>query len=415
MRAAAWPVYYGWLVLAASAVSELLVQGATSYSAGLFVLPLQAEFHISRANANSSILFLFAGAILVSPMVGRFLDAWPIRRLMAVGVVLFSLSLAAIAATSALWLMAVILVIPGAIGFMCLGSLMTSTLVSRWFYRRRGLALGIAAVATSGGGFVVVPLLSRAIQLHGWRQGLFYEAMMIGVIVLILTFTVLRDRPSQMGLDGHPENRGRPRIAPGKRAVPLREIFTTSGFWIPALPLCAVSGTSQAIVITLYPYAVQLGFAPAAAALLISGFAVAAGITKVGAGLLADYVNQRYLLIAAALVMTLSWFLLSLFAGYGAVMAASCLAGIALGCVLPTSAGFIAAWFGSARFGGVMGWGYTLTAATAILAVRFVGAMYDLSGGYALAFRIFAILLAILTGVLLLLAPPRAPSRMAAS
>ena len=59
MRATALPVYYGWFVLASSAVCELLVQGATLYSAGLFVLPLQAEFHISRAAANSSVLILF--------------------------------------------------------------------------------------------------------------------------------------------------------------------------------------------------------------------------------------------------------------------------------------------------------------------------------------------------------------------
>ena len=46
----ATPFYYGWLILAATAVSELLAQGATSYAAGLFVLPLQNEFHISFAH-----------------------------------------------------------------------------------------------------------------------------------------------------------------------------------------------------------------------------------------------------------------------------------------------------------------------------------------------------------------------------
>jgi hypothetical protein len=34
------PVYYGWFVLGASTVSEMLVQGVTAYAAGLFVLPL---------------------------------------------------------------------------------------------------------------------------------------------------------------------------------------------------------------------------------------------------------------------------------------------------------------------------------------------------------------------------------------
>ena len=59
-------IYYGWFVLAASAVAELLAQGATSYGAGLFVLPLQAEFGLSRANASSSVLVLFLGAIVIA-------------------------------------------------------------------------------------------------------------------------------------------------------------------------------------------------------------------------------------------------------------------------------------------------------------------------------------------------------------
>src|SRR5882757_3198581 len=126
MRAS--PVYYGWFVLAASAISEMLVQGATSYSAGLFVLPLQAEFHISRANANSSVLILFFGAMLAAPLIGRILDAWPIRRVMTVGAVIFGLSFAGIATASSLWIMVLILLWPAAIAFMCLGPLNTSTL-----------------------------------------------------------------------------------------------------------------------------------------------------------------------------------------------------------------------------------------------------------------------------------------------
>jgi MFS family permease len=411
MRAAAWPVYYGWLVLAASAVSELLIQGATSYSAGLFVLPLQAEFHISRAAANSSVV-LFLGVAIVAPLVGRALDAWPARLVVPLGAVIFSLSLAAIALSSSLWLMALLLVLPVAVGFASLGPLMTSTLVSRWFYRRRGLALGLAAVPTSLGGLVVVPLLSPAILRFGWRSALLYEAAILGVVIIGLSLLVLRDRPGQLGLDDHPENRDRPQSGSGRVAVSWREALASRAFWIPALTLAGVSGTCQAIVITLFPYGLQLGFTPVAANWPLYGFAIAAGITKVGAGLLADRINQRSLLVTAALIMALSWFTLSLFTSYVMIFAASALSGMALGCALPTAAGFIAASFGSARFGRIMGWAYTLTTLAAILASRFVGFMYDISGGYELAFRIFAILLAMLAGFLLL-APP--PSGVAAS
>jgi MFS family permease len=407
MRATALPVYYGWFVLAASAVSEMLVMGATAYASGLFVLPLQGEFHISRADANSSILILFLGASLAAPLVGKLLDRYPIRLVMTLGAIVLGLSFAGIALAPALWMMAVILLVPAAVAFMSLGPLNTSTLAARWFHRRRGLAMGIAAVATSGGGFIVVPLLSAAIQHYGWRQALLYEGAAMAVIIIALTLLVLRDRPSDLGLENHPENLTRDAVTPPPAHAPLglKMIFTSRAFWIPSLTLAAVSGTCQATVITLVPYGVQLGVTPGAAALLISAFAISAGTTKVVAGLLADHINQRLLLIGAAGFMTLSWLIPSLSPAYDALFASSCLAGIALGCALPTAAKLIATGFGPGRFGSVMGWTYALTLAMAILAVRFVGFMYDKFGGYHAAFQCFAALLAGLLLMTLLIAP----------
>src|ERR1700754_3621275 len=163
MRISAVPVYYGWLFLAASACCELLVMGATAYAAGLFVLPVQAEFHITRTAANSSIIILYLGAALVAPFIGRILDRGSIRRVVCLSAIIFGAALATIALSSSLLVIAVMLFLPAAVGFAATGPLMTQTLVTRWFNRNRGLALGIAAVATSGGGFVVVPLLSEAI------------------------------------------------------------------------------------------------------------------------------------------------------------------------------------------------------------------------------------------------------------
>jgi MFS family permease len=88
-------------------------------------------------------------------------------------------------------------------------------------------------------------------------------------------------------------------------------------------------------------------------------------------------------------------------------LASSCLAGIALGCALPTAAGLIAAGFGSSRFASVMGWAYALTSGCAILAGRFVGSIFDRFGGYHIAFVTFAVILAGLSLLTLLVAPSR--------
>jgi sugar phosphate permease len=359
------------------------------------VLPLQAEFHISRASANSSVIILYLGASIAAPFIGRLLDRLPIRLIVTSSAVILALAFAGIAATPSLLVMALLLLVPASVAFAALGPLTTQTLTTRWFTRHRGLALGIAAVATSGGGFVVVPLLGLAIQRYGWRQGLLYEGVAVAIIIIALALTVLRSRPSDVGLESHPENLGGANDA-GSVTLPLKEIFLAGAFWIPSLALAIISGTSQATVITLVPYGAQLGFAPTQAALLISGFAIAAAITKIGAGLLADRINQRLLLVVAALAMMLSWLVLLFSPSYAALLAGACLAGVALGCALPTTAGLIAAHFGAQRFGAAMGWTSTLTGILAIAAVLFVGGVFDRSHSYMLAFQVFAVLLACL-------------------
>lgn len=397
MRAPASPVYYGWFVLAASAVSELLAQGATSYAAGLFVLPLQAEFHISRADANSAILILFLGAAVAAPLVGRILDRYPIRLVISLGGILFSAALAAIAMLSSLWAMAAVLFVPAAFGFMAIGPLSTSTLATRWFHKRRGLALGIAAVATSGGGFVVVPLLSYAIQNYGWRQGLLYEAAAIGIVIVVLALAVLRDDPASVGLSDHPETRDR--VAhPQSQRPGWRAILSRRAFWLPSLALANISGICQAVVVTIVPYGVQLGATVTQAAFFISAFAICAAASKIVAGFLADRMDQRWLIVAAILFMILAQLLLCLVPSYHVLLISSCLAGISLGFALPIAAGLIAAAFGAQFFAAAMGWTYAMVLLSAIIATRFIGFVYDQVHGYFPAFLTF---LAISSGVLI--------------
>ncbi len=398
-------IYYGWFVLAASAVCELLVMGATAYASGLFVLPLQAEFHISRADANSSILILFLGGALVAPLVGKALDRYPIRLVVPAGVLLFSGAMAFIAVTGSLWLMALALLLPASIGFMAAGPLTTSTLTTRWFHRRRGLALGIAAIATSGGGLVVVPLLSRAIAAYGWRSGLLYEAIAIAAIVIALALAVLRDNPAATGLESHPENRGK--ADPTATRPRWHEILVRRAFWVPTLALANISGICQAMVVTVVPYGVQLGLPVTRAALFISAFALCAAVTKIVAGLLADRVNQHLLVLAATLFMMAGQLLLCVAPSQGTLLAASCLSGISLGCALPTAAGLIAASFGADAFGAAMGWTYALMQGFSIVATRFIGFVYDGGHNYMPAFATFLALSSCVFLASLVLAPPK--------
>jgi MFS family permease len=355
------------------------------------------------------VLILFLGTALTAPRVGRLLDRYSMRLVISLGALVFSGAMAAIALAPSLGLMALLLLVAGA-GFAVIGPLSTNTLASRWFVRRRGLALGIAAVATSGGGFVVVPLLSRAIQTMGWRQALLWEALALAVLIVAAALLVVRDYPATVGLADHPENRDHAGLAPREEtgAIGWRAILASRVFWLAALTMSVVSATCQAMVVTLVPYGIQLGHAPGSMALLVAGFSLCAGVTKVAAGFLADRVSLRWLLALAAALMTAAWLAVTLSSAFDGLLAAACLSGVALGCALPASAALIAAHFGAARFATVMGWAYSLLLVLLIVFVLLVGVIYDRTGSYQPAFVSFAALLAGLLFAILLLPLSRA-------
>lgn len=375
----------GWSVLGASAVIELLVQGATSYSAGLFVLPLQAEFHISRADANSTVSILFLGTMLLSPVAGRILDQLPLRQSMTLGVVAFCGGFGIISQILRPWMMALVLLAPCALGFMLLGPLNTSTIAARLFFRNRGLAMGVAAVATSGGGFVVTPLLARAIDAWGWREGLLIEAVLIGAVVVALTAFFIRETsPASKHKNPHESFR---------QPLKLRDawigILKDRAFWPPGVALAVIASVSQAVMVTLVPYGTELGLPPIKAASAIPVFAVCAAVTKVVAGILSDRISRRTLLILATTAAVMSQIMLWLASSKESLYAGSALMGIALGFVLPTAGSMIAECFGAAAFGTVMGLAYMFAFGLAILASRFSGYSYDRYHSYSISFIVF--------------------------
>ncbi|HMI95066.1 MAG TPA: MFS transporter [Micropepsaceae bacterium] len=407
------PVYYGWWVLAAAALTEMLAVGSTSYASGLFVLPLQNEFSLSRAAANSALSIGLAGAAFMAPIVGYLLDRYPVQWVIGLGVIPFGLGFVTISVTSSIPLMAVAMLIPVGFGAMAIGPLTTSTLTSRWFYRRRGRALGLATVATSGGGIVVVPLLSWAIENYGWRMALRVEAVLIMAIVLALSILILRSGPADLGLEAHKENRGRPAkdMAAAHPGATWRyaSILSNLNFWAIALILAAISGIDQAIIVTIVPYGSGLNYPAASTAFFITAFAISAAIVKVMSGFLAEFVERRMIMLAAALAMIAALSFLLFSSKYEWILLACCFAGMALGCVLPSSAALVAAHFGSPSFGRVMGMIYVAVVVSSIVCVRFIGGVFDRTAGYNPAFLTFLVI-AVLSALAVLLV--RAPQEM---
>ncbi len=377
--------FKGWTVLGSGFINAMLIAGAAVYSFGLFVIPIQEEFALSREQVNIGIMVLYLSLMIWAPIIGRWLQKWPAKRISIMGAIGFGLGsiMIAYAPTPFMLVLAVGLLL--GFGFTAAGPFLENVLAANWFHKYRGRALGISAIATSAGGLVVVPLFAVLITQFGWREATLYYGVTIALIVLLISHFFIVGKPQELGL-----------FPDGSNEVPIvdtkdRNIaFAKSrGFWCLALGAGLLLGSDQALLISLIPHAQGNGISREAAALLMSAITGSAIIGKLAVGWLAERWDKRQL-FAAVCVMNLI-FLLALIISppYVTLLLICAIVGLAIGGVYPVWTSLTAELFGSQAFSKVYGTMNLITIPLMLISITIAGRTFDSTGNYDLAFKIF--------------------------
>lgn len=420
-------LYTGWWVLAATFVCAMLVIGSTNYAFQLFVVPVEQEFGLSRAVVNQGMSLFLVGGAFWAPIAGRLLDRFPAPVVMATGGLLIALGLAAIALTSSLRWIAAAIAGPVALGAMFSGGLANTTVVSRWFRRRRGRALGIATVSSGAGGFVMVQVITALIARFGWRGALAWTGVLIAGSIGLLALFLIRSRPDEATLARAGENEspgsdpaigrnaaaGPPaRFAP-ERTWSLRETLGERNFWCIALGTGLLMASDGAVLASKFPYLLELGIEAQAASFLIACMTASSVAGKIGIGLAADRVDLRRLFAIVAVCHVLLLVVLIAKPGYGVLLGSMALFGVGVGGVYPLLATLTASAFGSASFGAVAGTMQVVLLPISIGLVTFIGASHDRTGDYTLAFQCFLGLVLVASALIAFVKlPPKAPAAL---
>ena len=377
--------FKGWHVLGASFVTAMLLAGATFYSFQHFVTPIENEFGLSREQTNyGMIVFLLSSAIWAA-IVGRSLGKIRPRPLALFGILTFSLGFAALSQMQDPKTMLLIIGGPIGFGFTACGPFMANALTTNWFYRMRGRALGIAAVSTSAGGFLVQPIFSGLIAKYGWRNALLYVAIFVGVISLLLIARFFINRPEDIGQ--FPDGADQPAPQATTAANPSK-ILRNRDFWIIGLACGLLLACDQALLISLKPFGEDLGFSNAQATAIPTMVAGSAIAGKIGIGWMVERFDKRYV-FALVCLSNIAFLLTAIFAnGFVAIAAISSVAGIAIGGIYPVWTSITADTFGREYFAPAIGMMNLLTVLLAVIAMGFIGSSYDTHGDYYTAFKI---------------------------
>lgn len=386
-------VYYGWVIVGISMVVLMLIFGTTMNTFGLFVLPVSEDFGLSRANVNTGIILTNLGMAVASPVVGRMLDTVSTRWIMAGSAVLFGGSMIALGLSHSIWLSAVVLAIPLALGIAGVGTLTSVALVARWFEAQRGRAMAIAAMGMSLGTIVMAPLVGMMIETIGWRQCLIVLGGVLGVLFLLLV-PFIRQKPGPEDIGPHPANAegNAERVNAGSvsdKPLGIGQILNMPVFWLMALSAALAFGALQAIMISIVPLAQESGVSAPRSAALLSIVGACAIVGKLVLVWFADRLDRTQALAFLFSVVSLTSIALMSGSSYVILAGSAALLGLGAGATMPIFLALLADRVGAASFGTAHGIATLMIALMGSVAIRYGGEVYDRTGGYDVMFLTF--------------------------
>jgi len=378
--------FKGWHVLGGGFINAMLIAGATIYAFGLFVKPIEAEFGLNREQANLGILALYISLMFWAVLVGRWLEKYSAKTFSILGAIAFAIGYVIIATAHHPALLILAILIPLGFGFTAVGPFLTNVLATRWFTQKRGRALGIAAIATSAGGFAIVPIFAALMEHFGWRHATLIMAGVVAVLIIIIAKIFVVGRPEDIGQ--HPDGIEN-QIEEKPETSTSPKFIKRADFWLISLGAGLLLGSDQALLTSLIPYGQERGFSTQDAANMMAVMTGSAIAGKLFVGWLAERYDKR-LLFALVCLCNLA-FLLALLAspGYWNLVAIVAVVGLAIGGVYPVWTTLTAEAFGRDNFSRVIGAMNVVTVPLMLISIIIAGRTFDKTGSYDLAFKIF--------------------------
>jgi MFS family permease len=352
-------------VILTAFLSLLAIVGFALYGVPFFYDFMSKEFGWSRTIVTSGNAL---GKIVVAPLFG-FIAGWMIdrygpRKLMMAGVLMTGVALIGLGFMHSL-VMFYIFFIFNALGYVFGGPLPCQVLISRWFDKNRGKAMGIAYLGIGTGG-ALVPLISAGLEKNmGWH----YALCGVGILVIIIAFPMsffLKDPTLESVKETNKET-----------YVPVREILKSPNFYLLALgsmcSIAAVGGTNQHLKL----YLRDLNFTQSQAAHVMSLVLFSSLAGRVLMGWLADIFSRKNVMILIYIIVGSSIPLLLMPEFPGRIYFFAVLFGLGLGgdyMIIPLMAGDL---FGVRTLGRIMGIILVADGLAESLSPMMVGALYN--------------------------------------
>ena len=412
------PIFYGWYLVVASIAANTIFSAAYFQGFGVLIIPIERTFGWDRwvISAAMSLRQLESG--IVSPAVGLLLDRVSSRKLIFWSAVISAFGFIGLGFTTGIvaFFLFIVVISLGASGVS--HAVTWPVIISRWFRRKRGLAMGLAVTGPIFGSPIVI-LNAQIEEAHGWRVVLIGYGILILVGITLLSMLV-RDRPEPYGLapDGDPpevdastERPTGPSTRRPDSGLTLHAVVRTREFWLFTSYLSGTFTVNSAFQVHMIPYFQQdIGLSAAWAAVVMSMVFIISGIGRVGGGYLLDKMDYRLVLAVVAAMMGLSLLYLQVVdvRTVWATLPFALMFGVSFGCLVPLRGAVGSIMFGTRAIGGVLGLLQGAPIAAGVIGPLVMGIIFDLNGNYSVAIWGIIVISALMVPLSLAMASPAA-------
>ena len=382
--------YDGWIIIGIVFLAAGLTIGASSYAFGLFVEPLERSFDWPRTAISASLSFMAVSSV-TAPIIGRAMDRYGARPVMAVSLIVFGASFLARPFIQELWHLYALSFVEF-VAFSGAAALPAGRLVGLWFPDRRGRMMGVATMGINFGG-LTVPLLVGAVMASGgdwpivggggdasWRAA--YAVIgCISFALAAVSLAVVHERTGDGGAGARPST-----ATPALSGWTVREALRTRGFYALTLSLALGNFTYGAILPHVGAHLRVEGLSDAVVLTAVALMATFGMSGKLLFGFVAERITARRTLMMTMTGQVLAVLLMAAWPSGPLVWVSVPMYGLFMGSFGVLSTLVVQESYGLRYFGSISGLAGMASVVSMVLGPVMAGASADFTGGYGVAF-----------------------------
>ncbi len=391
-------LFYGWYIVA-SAFIILFFNAGARYAFGVLFKPMIEEFGWSRGSVSLVFfvnMIVFALGLLIT---GKLYDRYGPKWVIIISTLFLSAGFALTSAIQTIGQFFLSYGVLAALGIAGTAVPFIATVTSKWFEKRRGLAISLALSGNSLGHFALVPLFSLFTLSYGWRSLYLSVGIVILILNILIALFVMRGDPHHLGLkpfgqedekSGKTDPVGNPLSSKNHEDFGLKQAMKTRSYWLFVVIMFICGGGDYFATTHLIPLATDHGVSPQTAGNMLGWYGLMSLAGILVAGPAADRIGNK---IPVFLTFTLRVFLYLLVLQYKTLPSLylfALLFGFTHLITAPLTPMLIGKLYGVRSIGILTGFVNTIHFLGGGFWAYIAGVIFDETGSYQLAFILLA-------------------------